>query len=236
LSGLFMNSKQFIENKEYAIWNRGAMASSYHCANAETKVHAEFRRPQWRHVNVSGEDDMLRPCGLVSLSMFDDRFRMERCSDADPDCKDPASPVDIDESGLLLPADGVMWERLKPTDGDSWPHYKLDLGNGTVVGTWLPNDPAFVEHFKVWNRQPMSPIVRHLWGILGPLEAGHYRIWLDSNDRIWQDRWHAEKKSVIVSELSLLGNSGACHFLGYVAMIVAILEALFCIIMLASRK
>jgi len=101
---------------------------------------------------IDGLDDF-EPCGLVSMSVFMDQFRLTDTEGVH---------VAIDETDVAWPSDEDLY-----TD---WLVSTTLMGNVTFESvqiedhrSWIP-DSTFLEHLKVWYRTPASPYVRHLWG------------------------------------------------------------------------
>lgn len=214
LVDVMMNSKQYISSKDPDIFG-----SWYNCEGAADWNEVHFRRSKtWPYID---EKSIWRPCGMVSLSFFDDSYRLEHCGSSADKCA--GTRVPLDESGVSLPADDQVWKRLR-REGSK---YVLDLRNGSTIETWLPNDERMVEHFKVWSRQPVSTVLRNLWATSQEsLKPGVYKVIIEKNEVVWLDRWKASKKSVVLAQNSSMGSAGACSFLTILAMVVAIVEAI----------
>lgn len=223
LGGLNMNQKRFITNKEGDMFNNAM--NKYECKDAESWSDVAWRRPAWQvseSMNTSGVP--FRPCGLVAMSMFDDTYALHSCTDAT--C-DESELVELDDSDVALDADeDVYWRLQAVSDATDYPFYRLESSDdGALLDTWLPAG-NFLEHLKVWQRIPPAPCVRNLWAVVrGGLSAGHYRLSITNNDRVWEQQWGLEHKSVIISGCGSLGSAGACVFLGSVAIVFACLEA-----------
>ncbi|CAE7576214.1 unnamed protein product, partial [Symbiodinium necroappetens] len=94
--------------------------------------------------------DQFRPCGLVSMSVFTDQFRLEDSQ---------GLAMQVDETELCLPADG-------DPDPDLYSWISMDANSGRFqvegITSWIP-DGTFLEHLKVWYRTPVSALDG--WGI-----------------------------------------------------------------------
>merc|ERR1712039_23881 len=146
-----------------------------------------------------------RPCGLVALSMFTDKYELRNL--------DTNVAIDLHQSEVALSADDRIYEdKVIPVEGKRW-HF-------TVEGqpSWLTRGD-FYEHFKVWQRTPASPHVRNLWARMPTgLDKGRYEIRLVENSAVWTESWKVSEKFVVISEEHWLGSRSCCEFLGAVCL------------------
>jgi len=212
---MYVNHKGYIESKDNFILSGGFMGK-YTCEGAEDLADVRRRRCQGdancSHDGVfkrAERTGALRPCGLVSLSMFTDRYELVRLDDG--------SSVSLDQRNVAFERDeDIFKDKVLPAPDGA-------LADFTVEGTpsWLEKGD-FYEHFKVWHRTPASPHVRNLWAkITGPLRAGRYELRFVENDAVWTDFWidmEAPEKRVVISQAHQLGSAGACRFLGGICM------------------
>lgn len=205
LRNLNVNQKRFIQNKDQFIFASKIFAE-YSCDGAETE--ADARRVRSGDETFSRYFDghggaAVRPCGLVTFSMFNDEYRL---------FNEAGEEVELEQADLALPADEQLYNgRILPvSDGPaSGPFYTVE-----GVDSWLPGGP-FLDHLKVWYRTPASPRVRHLWArIKGGLPAGLYRLHFSVNSPIWTSQWRVPEKQVILSQRHFFGSRGACQVLG----------------------
>ncbi|CAK0902581.1 unnamed protein product [Prorocentrum cordatum] len=251
LPEVLMNQKRFVESKDDYIV--GSMINRYNCEDAQIRDVGWRRCPgppgseecaRWRDCphgpdcpqDAIQSDPILRrlantssfrPCGLVSLSMFTDRYRLVRLEDG--------AEISLVESGVSLDSqDEVYSDKVLPTIGGVGAGAELTVEG---VPSWLTVQDNFFEHFKVWSRQPASPRVRNLWArVPGGLSSGRYRLEFLENDRVWTDAWRVPYKRVIISEAHLLGSPGACALLGGVCLVACCLQAVcVCVFLSASR-
>ncbi|CAE7857091.1 unnamed protein product [Symbiodinium microadriaticum] len=164
--------------------------------------------------------DQFRPCGLVSMSVFTDQFRLEDSQ---------GLAMQVDETELCLPADGDLY---------SWISMDANSGRFQVEGitSWIP-DGTFLEHLKVWYRTPAAPRVRQLWGrIPGGLSPGRYNLSFPVNSPLWRE-WGIEKR-VVFSQLSGfgMGSPGACFTLAVLCCAVASVDLLVALALLLAGE
>lgn len=249
LPDVLVNQKRFVESKDNYIV--GSTISRYTCEDAEIEDVGWRRCPsppgseecaRWRgcpHGPDCPEDAIqsdpilrrvantssFRPCGLVALSMFTDRYRLVRLEDG--------LEISLTEAGVALGSqDDVYDERVLRTSGGVGAGAELTVEG---VPSWLTLEDGFYEHFKVWSRQPASPRVRNLWATVPDgLRSGRYRLEFTENSRVWTDAWKVPFKRVTISEAHVLGSSGACVFLGGLCLGICCLEAIMtCIFLFA---
>jgi len=218
LPNFMANSRHFIESRPQ-IFN--GIMQQYSCSGVSEVAHAASRRgsdPPFQQL-IDGFQNF-EPCGLVSMSVFIDQFRL---TDAQ------GVTVEIDESD-------IAWS----TDAELYEDWSVSTDRIEVAGilSWIP-DSTFFEHLKVWYRTPASPYVRHLWGrIPGGLAAGRYNLTFPVNSAIWTEEWGLESKRVTFSQISLsqLGSTGASFTLAALCCVVAFVDFLVALVLLIAGK
>lgn len=227
LPSFLANSRHFLESRPSAF---NGIMQQYSCKGA-TQV-AEATRCRGSDADfqqlIDGLDDF-EPCGLVSMSVFMDQFRLTDTEGVH---------VAIDETDVAWPSDEDLY-----TD---WLVSTTLMGNVTFESvqiedhrSWIP-DSTFLEHLKVWYRTPASPYVRHLWGrIPGGLAAGSYNLTFPVNSPIWTEEWGVPEKRLIFSQtspVSQLGSSGASYTLAALCCVVAVVDFLVALVLLVAGK
>lgn len=244
---VYVNQKRYVDNKEDFIF--GNALNSYTCEDAGRGDVGWRRCPDaslasetcqhWHDCLMGGacppsvmQDTLMRrmanlssfkPCGLVALSMFTDRFELARVDDSGG----VTVKIDLDESGLALPGDEKIFED-KVARVESSGHVQFQIKGRT---SWLTEEDHLYEHFKVWFRQPASPHIRHLWATIpGGLTAGSYELRFLENGPQWTDVWGVEKKYVTISEAHVLGSPSACRFLGSICITFCAIQVVMALI------
>jgi len=213
LPELYVNSKRFVESKDHFLV--GSLISKYTCEGAQDLDDIRWRR----YLGSCAADGVcsrveragaFRPCGLVALSMFTDRYELVHL--------DSGSNISLVQRDVALPRDADIFEnKIVRTEGSSGSDF-------TVEGqpSWLEAGDFF-EHFKVWYRTPPSPRLRNLWArIEGPLRSGRYELRFVENNAVWTDAWIATeepKKRVLLSQVHTLGSRGSMKLLGVVCTV-----------------
>lgn len=221
----FANSRHFIESRP-SVFN--GVLQQYSCSGATQRSDAELRRgsgdPAF-HQLIQGLDHFT-PCGLVSMSVFTDQFRLTETLSG--------VVVPLDESNLAWSSDSDIYKDwIVETSGSE--HLEVE-----GIRSWVP-DRTFFEHLMVWYRTPASPSLRNLWArIPGGLPAGSYNLSFPVNSPIWPE-WGLESKRVVFSQASTfsqLGSPGASFCLAAVCCVVAGVDFLAALVLLiaAPRK
>lgn len=221
LEGVNMNRKEFIESKDSRVAT--PLFNRLTCIRSDTPEWTTFRRDGdvnfLKRIAGSGSADLL-PCGLVSLSMFTDSFSFDYLTPS------AWQRIEVDETDIALPGDSQTYaKRISPGADSSSP--LLIKG----MPSWI-SPGSFFEHWKVWQRTPISPSVRHLWAVIrGGLKKGTYRVVFTENSPIWQS-WGVNDKLLVLSKSTMFGNKGALRFLGRLCLAIAVAEAIMMIIFL----
>lgn len=213
LLGFYANQKRFVESKDDFLV--GSLINRQTCEGAQDLDDVRWRRCDRRNCSLDSiysrveRAGAFRPCGLVALSMFTDRYQLVNLDDG--------SNVSLDQRDISLPLDDEIFkDKILAAE-----HQTNDF---TVEGvpSWLERGDFF-EHFKVWYRTPASPVVRNLWAkIDGPLKRGRYVLHFVENSPVWTDEWldmTDPKKAVLLSQAHVLGSRGACKFLGVISTV-----------------
>eukprot|EP00437_Effrenium_voratum_P020147 CAMPEP_0181446362 /NCGR_PEP_ID=MMETSP1110-20121109/26064_1 /TAXON_ID=174948 /ORGANISM="Symbiodinium sp., Strain CCMP421" /LENGTH=282 /DNA_ID=CAMNT_0023570435 /DNA_START=256 /DNA_END=1104 /DNA_ORIENTATION=+ len=221
------NSRHYLDSRPPGF---NGIIQQYGCTGVTKVTDALSRRSSDVAFGQLLEDlEDFHPCGLVSMSIFTDQFRLTHTE---------GGIVEVDETDLALPSDSDLYE--------PWIVPVLETnGNSTVekfqvegVRSWIP-DRTFLEHLKVWYRTPVAPYVRHLWArIPGGLVAGRYNLTFPVNSPIWTEMWGLEAKRVIFSQKSLshMGSPGASFTLAALCCIVAFVEFVVALALLVGGK
>jgi len=234
LPELYTNQKRFVESKDNPIV--GGVLSRYNCKDAETIEEVRWRRcPSGTGCendslirNLDRGGSSFRPCGLVALSMFTDRFELKSLEDD--------RVIRLDESSVALESDNDIFKgKIVPVDRPSTaspndPYFEVE-----GEPSWLESG-AFYEHFKVWYRQAPSPHVRNLWATIpGGLKRGRYRLRIIENNPVWNDAWEVPEKRVVISQAHSLGSPGCCRLLGVLSIVFCCVQVgITCSLMFAS--
>mmetsp|Transcript_11431 Transcript_11431/g.26426 ORF Transcript_11431/g.26426 Transcript_11431/m.26426 type:complete len:280 (-) Transcript_11431:75-914(-) len=225
LPEMYVNQKRYIENKPGPIWDN--IMAKYTCEDAETIDDFRYRRGDDTAFMTQVEQaatasgGKVHPCGLVSLSMFTDRYELSR---VDPD----TAVIELDESDLSFESEDFFWEDRLLETGNPFPRSVRLKDEGDV--SWLET-AADVEHYKVWTRTPPSPHVRQLWATInGGLQAGTYSLNVIGNSPSFTDMWKVPEKRFILSETHTLGSAGAGQVFGVLCIIFGVLEIVMTIV------
>lgn len=228
LPSFMANSRHFLESRPAAF---NGIMQQYSCTGATQVADATRGRG-------SGDADFqqllenlasFEPCGLVSMSVFMDQFRLTDTEGA---------PVSIDETDLAWASDADLYSDWSVSTtlvgNETFEYVQIDADR-----SWIP-DSTFLEHLKVWYRTPVSPYVRHLWGrIPGGLPAGRYNLTFPVNSPIFTEEWSVPEKRLIFSQtspVSQLGSSGASYTLAALCCVVALVDFLVALVLLVAGK
>lgn len=248
------NQKRYVESKDndlMLVSTASQFISKYKCEDAETVAEARWRRcpnsansPATSTDDFSGTDcssdplysniqhsdtlpgNSFRPCGLVAMSMFTDRYELIRVSDN--------VNISLDESGIALDTDSQLYKNTITRYGPSL-SVKGRQSTDPEERSWLR--PEDLEHFQVWFRTPASPSVRNLWATIpGGLEAGEYKLRITENSKVWTEQWQVTEKRVIISKGHTLGSPGGATFLGALCLASSAMQAVMVIVFYLSKS
>jgi len=243
LPDVYLNQKRYVENKDNDVIKPFIIGANT-CEQAEDVSDVTWRRVELEkkirekmpqpdtpiaadrfsiRVKQSELSNVFKPCGLNSISMFSDEYRIETSSGAN---------VRLDESDIVLEYDeDIYTKKIDETPAGPNVHFHLKGEK-----SWLDKG-SFYDHWKVWMRSPASPRARQLWATIPDgLEAGDYKLIFVQNSAIWtgEGGWGVDKKSVVLSTANVFGSKGASHFLGIVSLVFAILEGLMAVFFMVT--
>jgi len=181
------------------------------------------------------------PCGLNSMSMYFDRFRLI----------DPGTP----EKELTFRQDALAWQSdidfvtqknaLKEDDNDATQMFIEDKAQKPVKWekSWLrPFLPGYEEHtlqngipiqrLLTWYRNPASSTFRMLLGKFDSLKAGDYKLEFLQRDPEWEE-WGVNTK-LVFSQLSIFGSRN--YVIPVLCLIVGIVQLAFALFLAIYKK
>lgn len=205
LNNWYGNYRKFGESRDNFLVGTSLMR--YACDDAETQADVQEIRTKdpyfQKIVSASGEEN-LRPCGLVALAMFTDKYVLDQ----------DGSQVELDSSDIAWPKDIDYLSKKMEFNGP----------NITIDGqkSWVTE--GSLQHFAVWYRTPASPVTRNLWAVIntGLIAGKKYTLHYVENSAVWQD-WQVEKKVVFAT---LGGFGGRNDFLGFASIVWGVLLVL----------
>jgi len=239
-----VNYKSIIASKDPDVFS-APWSFPHTCEGAETVDEAKSRRgwdAEFQALIDSSGGAHFKPCGLMSLAMFTDRYELFSCSTGENAAVEleacvasPDRKVLLNETGIALSSDAAVYEG-KVEVGEGGVLNIIDGDSGEKYPSWLQQGAMF-EHYKVWMHNPASGFVRNLWATVPEgLPAGSYGIRFPQNSPM-EDGWGMTGRAVVLSEKSMFGSKTSLLILGTFCCITGFVELLVtCILCLAPAR
>ena len=153
------------------------------------------------------------PCGLIAISLFDDKFELFNGNDTN----NKSTQIEIDSKDIAWEADKKLkYKNIQnPPKGKNWTDIQ-----------WTNIED---EHFIVWMRLAGLPNFRKLYGRVRQDLQGFYSFKIDNNFEVSN---FGGKKYIVISTVNAFG--GKNTFLGISYIIAGVVFILLAIVFLVG--